>query len=96
MTSADLFRLITLSAIWGASYLFMRIGAPVLGPVLLIALRLALAALFLWAVARVLKKRLNLRAHWRHYAVLGLFNSALPFLLIAIAARRCRPLYCRS
>jgi len=87
MTSADLLRLITLSAIWGASYLFMRIGAPVLGPVLLIALRLGLAALFLWIVALVLKKRLNLRAHWRHYLVLGLFNSALPFLLFAIAAR---------
>jgi drug/metabolite transporter (DMT)-like permease len=87
MTTADLLRLITLSAIWGASYLFMRIGAPVLGPVLLIALRLALAALFLWVVALALKKRLNLRAHWRHYAVLGLFNSALPFLFFAIAAR---------
>lgn len=87
MTTADLLRLITLSAIWGASYLFMRIGAPVLGPVLLIALRLALAALFLWAAALVFKKRLDLRANWRHFAVLGLFNSALPFLFFAIAAR---------
>lgn len=38
-------------------------------------------------MALVLKKRLNLRASWRHYLVLGLFNSALPFLLFAIAAR---------
>lgn len=87
MTTPDLIRLITLSAIWGASYLFMRIGAPVLGPVLLITLRLALAAVFLWVVALALKKRLDLRANWRHYAVLGLFNSALPFLFFAIAAR---------
>ena len=67
MTTTDLLRLITLSAIWGASFLFMRIGAPVLGPVLLIALRVGLAAVFLLLVGLVVKKRLNLRANWRHY-----------------------------
>jgi drug/metabolite transporter (DMT)-like permease len=65
----------------------MRVGVPVLGPVLLIALRVGLAALFLCAVGLILNKRLNLRANWRHYLVLGLFNSALPFLLFAFAAR---------
>ena len=53
----------------------------------LIFSRLALAALFLLLVAAALKKAVALRAHGRHYLVLGLFNSALPFLLFAHAAQ---------
>ena len=87
MSNASLFRLVVLSAIWGASFMFMRIGAPVLGPTLLIEFRVALAALFLLVVGLVLKKALHVRQHWQHYLVLGLFNSALPFLLFAYAAQ---------
>ena len=87
MNNASLIRLVALAAIWGASFLFLRIGAPVLGPALLIESRLILAALFLLVVALVLGKRLELRQHWRHYLLLGLLNSALPFLLFAYAAR---------
>jgi drug/metabolite transporter (DMT)-like permease len=87
MNTANLLRLVLLAAIWGGSFLFMRISAPVLGPALLIELRVLLAALFLAGVGLVLKKRLQLRAHWRHYFILGFFNSALPFLLFAFAAR---------
>ena len=87
MSTASLVRLLALSAIWGASFLFLRMGAPVLGPALLIGLRVALAAVFLAIVGAVLGKRLALRDHWKHYLVLGLFNSALPFLLFAFAAR---------
>jgi drug/metabolite transporter (DMT)-like permease len=35
----------------------------------------------------VLKKRLDLKTHWKHYLILGFFNSALPFVLFAFAAR---------
>ncbi len=87
MSPASLARLIALSAIWGASFLFMRLGAPVLGPVPLIACRVLFAALFLAVVARVLRKPLHARRNARHYLVLGLFDSALPFLLFAFAAR---------
>jgi drug/metabolite transporter (DMT)-like permease len=87
MNTANLLRLILLAAIWGGSFLFMRISAPVLGPALLIELRVLLAALFLAAVGLVLRKSLQLRAHWKHYLILGFFNSALPFLLFAYAAR---------
>jgi drug/metabolite transporter (DMT)-like permease len=87
MNNASLIRLLALAAIWGASFLFLRIGAPVLGPAVLSEGRLVLAALFLLAVARILGKRLEIRQHWRHYLLLGLLNSALPFLLIAFAAR---------
>ena len=87
MNAASLVRLIGLSAIWGASFLFMRMGAPVLGPTLLIACRVFLAAAFLAIVGAVLRKPLDVRRNAIHYLVLGAFNSALPFLLFAFAAR---------
>jgi drug/metabolite transporter (DMT)-like permease len=87
MNKASIVRLLLLSAIWGASFLFMRIGAPVLGPSLLIFARVGLAALFLLLVGFYVKKSLEVPRHWKHYLVLGLFNSALPFLLFAFAAK---------
>jgi len=87
MNLASLLRLIALSAIWGASFLLMRIGVPILGPTLLVELRVGLAALFLLLVGYFLKKTLNARAHWRHFLILGFFNSALPFLLFGVAAK---------
>jgi drug/metabolite transporter (DMT)-like permease len=80
-------RLVLLAAIWGSSFLFMRIAAPVLGPGILIEYRVAFAALFLAAVGMILNKKLDLRRNWKHYLILGFLNSALPFLLFAFAAR---------
>jgi drug/metabolite transporter (DMT)-like permease len=91
MNSANMLRLLALAAIWGGSFLFMRIAAPVLGPAVLIEYRVVFAALFLAGVAWFLRGRsgaapLELRKHWKHYLILGLLNSAFPFLLFAYAA----------
>jgi drug/metabolite transporter (DMT)-like permease len=87
MSTESLLRLIALSAIWGASFLFMRIGAPLLGPVVLIALRVSLAALFLRLMRIGRTSPSGMRGHARHLLILGLINSGLPFLLFATAAR---------
>lgn len=87
MDVASIFRLIALAAIWGGSFLFMRIGAPVFGPGVMIELRVGLAALFLWLVCRFLGRQTRLRQQWRHFLVIGLLNSALPFMLFAYAAQ---------
>ncbi len=87
MDITSLSRLFTLAAIWGGSFLLMRIGAPVFGTGLLAELRVGIAALFLWGVCGWLGRRLHLRRHWRFYLVIGLLNSALPFLLFAYAAQ---------
>jgi drug/metabolite transporter (DMT)-like permease len=87
MNTANLIRLLVLAAIWGSSFLFMRIAVPALGPAVLIEYRVASAALFLLVVGIALRKKLDLRANWRHYLVLGFFNSALPFFLFAYSAR---------
>ncbi len=87
MSTANLLRLILLAAIWGGSFLFMRIAAPVLGAAVLIEYRVLFAAIFLAVVGVFLKKSLDWKQNWKHYFILGLFNSALPFLMFAFAAR---------
>ncbi|PVZ70349.1 DMT family transporter [Pelagibaculum spongiae] len=87
MSLSSLFQLLGLSAIWGGSFLFMRMAVPALGPAVMIELRVLFAAIFLAIVALIIKKKLNLRQHWRTFLFLGLFNTGLPFLLIAYAAQ---------
>lgn len=87
MDTASLFRLFLLAAVWGGSFLFMRIGVPVFGPAALIAVRVTIAAVFLWLAGRWMKKDIQFGRHWRHYLIIGLLNSALPFLLFAYAAQ---------
>ncbi|MCX6028874.1 MAG: DMT family transporter [Chloroflexi bacterium] len=85
MRPADVVRLLMLAVLWGGSFLFMRIAAPVLGPVVLIALRVSLAGLALLAYAAITRQKLALRRYWRQYLIIGAINSALPFVLIATA-----------
>lgn len=87
MNITSFLRLLLLSAIWGASFLFMRIGSPVLGPSLLIFFRVGLAALFLLTISIYNHQPLSISSHWKHYLILGLFNSAIPFFLFAYAAK---------
>jgi drug/metabolite transporter (DMT)-like permease len=76
-----------LGAIWGASFLFMRVAANDFGAFALVEVRLALGALvlapFLW------QARHQFRAeHWPKLALVGALNSAVPFVLFAWAAQR--------
>ncbi|MGH8122518.1 MAG: DMT family transporter [Rudaea sp.] len=76
-----------LGAIWGGSFLFMRVAAGDFGPVALVATRLLFGVLillpFLW------RARDRLRAsHWLRFAVIGALNSAIPFVLFAWGAER--------
>lgn len=87
MTLIGFARLLLLAALWGSSFLFMRMAASVVGPAWLILARVGLAAIFLWMVATWFNNGLQGSRYWRHYLLLGLFNSALPFLLFAYAAQ---------
>jgi len=81
------YQLTLLAAIWGASFLFMRIGAPSLGGVWLIEGRVGFAALFLFFVALILKKKVNFKEHGKHYAVMGILSAAIPFLCYGYSAQ---------
>ena len=75
-----------LAAIWGASFLFNRIAAPTLGPVLTAELRTVIAGIALLAWFAVTGFDPQWRRWWRQYLVMGILTSALPFLCWAYAA----------
>lgn len=85
MRLKDLVMLVTLAALWGGSFLFIRIAAPVLGPVIVVELRVLLATGALFVFARFAKHEMHIRHKWRQYLVLGVFNAVLPFTLISYA-----------
>jgi drug/metabolite transporter (DMT)-like permease len=76
-----------LGAIWGCSFLFMRVAVPSFGPYALVEVRLLLGALvllpFLWQARAQFPAR-----RWRWLVPIGLINSAIPFVLFAWAAQR--------
>ncbi|WP_231891854.1 DMT family transporter [Vibrio sp. HI00D65] len=65
----------------------MRIAANPLGPAVLIEARVLCAAITLLLVSFYLKGKLSFNAHSKHFFILGLFNTALPFLCFAYAAQ---------
>lgn len=85
MKVRDQGELVTLAALWGASFLFMRMGAGEFGPVALAAVRVSGAALLLLPLLRWRGQWSDLRAAWRPIAVVGLTNSALPFVCFGFA-----------
>ena len=76
-----------LGAIWGASFMFMRVSAKDFGAMPLVEVRLALGALvlipFLWRARASFSLKL-----WPKLALIGAINSAVPFALFAWAAQR--------
>jgi drug/metabolite transporter (DMT)-like permease len=83
MTHRDRLDLLLLAAIWGASFLFMRIAVPEFGALALVELRVTIAAAFLFAVLLWrggVKDMLRLAIP---LCVVGIFGSALPFVLFA-------------
>jgi len=77
------FLLLVLGAIWGSSYLFIKVGVRELSPAVLIEVRLLLAApLLVWFAVRR-HGWPALRRGWRQGLVLGVLNAAVPFTLIA-------------
>ncbi|CDW95004.1 MULTISPECIES: DMT family transporter [unclassified Thiomonas] len=78
--------LFLLAAIWGASFLFLRIAVPEFGPLPLIALRVGIASLVLLPVLRTAAARAQFRRKLGPLLVVGVTNSALPFTLFAVGA----------
>jgi len=85
MTPRQIAMLLVLAALWGASFLFMRVAVPALGPIVLADARVAIAGTALLAYAVAMGARPALRARWRDYLLLGAVNAALPFSLLAAA-----------
>jgi len=86
MNAADAARLVTLAAIWGVSFLFMRIAAPAIGPVATADVRMLIAGGALAAYYVATGFDAQWRRWWRYYLFIGALNSAAPFVLYGYAA----------
>ena len=76
---------VALAAIWGSSFLFMRLGTVEFGPVATAGLRVAIAALFLLPVLLWRGLGLELVRHWKKTFFVGILNSAIPFACFSYA-----------
>lgn len=85
MSLRDLGLLVALGALWGASFIFIRVAAPALGPFALVEFRVFLAAAALAVYAIFLGNALGIRERWRGFVLLGGLNAAIPFSLISVA-----------
>jgi drug/metabolite transporter (DMT)-like permease len=83
---SDAIRLVALSAIWGSSFIFIRVLAPALGPVLTVTTRVLIGGAVLVAYCRIIGLDAQVARHWRQYAIIGIVNSTIPFMLFAFAA----------
>ena len=86
MRLADLVRLLSLAAIWGASFLFMRVIAPVLGSMPTAFFRASLGAVGLLAVLLVMRVGWDFRGKLKQCLVLGVINAGLPSAMYCLAA----------
>ena len=86
MRAADAARLVTLAAIWGASFLFVRIAAPVFGVIATADGRMLIAGFALAAYYLLTGFDAQWRRWWRYYLVIGVLNSVFPFMLYGYAA----------
>jgi drug/metabolite transporter (DMT)-like permease len=77
-------QLVALSALWGASFLFIRMASPVFGPNVLAFLRVGMATATLAILMRAMRQPWAWQ-HWRTLAIIGALSVAAPFLLFAWA-----------
>lgn len=86
MMGIDIFLLVLLAAIWGSSFIFSRIAAPVVGPLALAELRILLAGIAFLFYFRLVGVRPAWRKNLKHFVIVGLLNFAVPFALFSYAA----------
>lgn len=76
---------VALAAIWGASFLFMRIATVEMGAVPTAAVRVAIASLALLPLLWLRGLIPSLRQHWKPVLLIGMLNSGIPFALFSFA-----------
>ena len=87
MSPVDIFRLLSLAAIWGASFLFMRIIAPVIGTVPTAFFRVSIAAVGLLVILGLMRISWDFKGKLKTVMLLGVINSGIPATLYSVAAQ---------
>lgn len=87
MRFADFIRMLLLAGVWGASFLFMRIIAPVLGSIPTAFFRVSIAAVGLLVILALMRVKWNFEGKLKAVLILGVINSGLPATLYSVAAQ---------
>ena len=74
-----------LGALWGSSFLFMRLGLGEFGALPTVGVRVGIAALFLWPLVVLRGEAGVLLKNWKRLFLMGVFNAGIPFLCFAFA-----------
>ncbi len=77
--------LVCLGAIWGASFMFMRILSPVFGPVLTASFRLLIGGIILISFSKMENVQTVLK-QWKFFIMLGAISLGIPYFLFSLAA----------
>lgn len=86
MTKRQFLILLIPSVLWGSSYMFMHHLAPVYGPVLTATIRVLIGSSVLLIYMKLIGENLEYKKNYRIYMLIGITNSAIPFVLYAYAA----------
>ena len=80
--------LLALAAIWGASFLFIKLGVEEVEPAVVVLGRIAVGFGVLVPLVLARGVRPDVRAMWVPFLVLGTLNNAVPYWLLAFAETR--------
>ena len=86
MAPLDVARLTFLAAIWGCSFIFLRIIVPEVGPLMTALLRMSLASIALLGFAFLIRTNMAWRQNFKAYAAVGLFATVVPFTCFSFAS----------
>lgn len=87
MTFKQALLLILVSAIWGSSFIFMKVLVPIYGIAMTSSFRLLSASFFLLILFAFQKYKINWKQNYMIFMVIGIGNSAIPFFLYSFAAQ---------
>jgi len=85
MKRRDILDLLTLGLLWGLGFLLIRLAVPEFGAIVLIEVRMLLAAAILLPLVIARRRAAEMLSHWRPIALMGLIHYAVPFCLFAWA-----------
>jgi drug/metabolite transporter (DMT)-like permease len=88
MGGSEWLMLMALSVLWGSSFLFFALLVVELPPLTIVLGRVGLAAVMLHLLLRLRGMRMGADLPWRQFAVMGLLNNIIPFLLITLGVAR--------
>ena len=87
MKSNSFAQLLLLGALWGASFMFLRVAVPEFGAFAATTTRVVIACVIMLAIVAMLRLPLDFRARWKTYLAVGAVNTTIPFMAYSFAAQ---------